>query len=233
MALPNIAYFTVADLCERWSMKPAHIGTLVLEEKLVLSVGLSGVAVEVGEWIEVDTDQWQRAPGGLKRLTGIYDLNRNDAWAVIKHGSHVIDSVEPEEPDSYIDIHTWGGKTEFVVALDDLLIRRKEVARFEACNAQVAQDAPEISINRSGPGAPQKYDWDGFWIEACRYIHEEGIPSTQAALVRGLLDWFDANGKSSPDPSTVKKKVSRLWKALHASAASSSGGGNRADSAAA
>ncbi|MBF0354927.1 MAG: hypothetical protein HQL43_06810 [Alphaproteobacteria bacterium] len=236
MAVPNLFYFTLADLCERWDVKLPHIGALVLDGKLTISVGLSGVPVEVGEWFEVDTGEWQRLPSGWKHLTGIFDLSRNDAWAVIKHGLQAIESVVPIEPDNYIEIRRQDGHPEFVVAVDDLLIRRLEVERFEASNALSSSGALEASARRSGPGAPQKYDWDGFWIEACRHVHDEGIPSTQAAMVRDLLDWFDAKGGSSPDPSTVKKKVSRLWKALHPSASSSSRrsgdeGEKRADSA--
>jgi hypothetical protein len=47
-------------------------------------------------------------------------------------------------------------------------------------------------------------------------IHDEGRPETQSAMVRDLLDWFAVRYESIPDESTVKKKVSRLWKEFSA-----------------
>ena len=226
MAVPNISFFTLADLCERWGVKPPHIGALALDQKLILSVGLSCVRAEIGEWLEVDTDEWQRAPGGWRQVTGIFDISRNDAWAIIKNGRQVIGSVVPVEPDGYIEICSHDGQPEFVVAVDDLLIRREEVERFEASNTPAPRDVSEASAARCGPGAPPKYDWDGFWIEACRHIHDDGIPPTQAAMVRDLLDWFDENGTAAPDQSTIKKKVSKLWKALHLTTSFSAGRGD-------
>ncbi len=38
-------------------------------------------------------------------------------------------------------------------------------------------------------------------------------PETQAALVRELMDWLDRATETPPDDSTVRKKVSRLWRA--------------------
>ena len=225
MASSPVTYLTLADLCERWGLKHSHICALALDQKLAFSIGLSNVSAEVGEWDQVDEDQWQRIPHGRRCLTGIYDLTRNDAWAVIKHGQHKIDSVLSTESDGYIEFHSDYGSPEFMVDVDDLLIRRVDVERFEGSNAPPEKIAGQARNPRGGPGAPPKYDWDGFWIEACRRIHDEGVPLTQAALVRDLQDWFDANAAVAPDLSTIKKKVSKLWKALR------SGDGGR-DSAA-
>ncbi|WP_156612480.1 hypothetical protein [Paramagnetospirillum marisnigri] len=214
MAMPNISFLTLADLCDRWGVKPPHIGALALDQKLVLSIGLSGVRAEVGEWQKVDIDEWQRLPEGWQYLTGIFDLKRNDAWSIIKHGPRVIDSVMPVEPDGYIEIRRQEDLPEFVVAPDDLLIRREEVERFEANNAPAPRDVSAPSLSRGGPGAPPKYDWESFWIETCRRLHDDGPPSTQKEMVLNLLGWFDDKGAAVPDESTVKKKVSKLWKAL-------------------
>ncbi len=70
-------------------------------------------------------------------------------------------------------------------------------------------------IVRGRPGARTKFDWDGFWIEVSRRIHDDGIPKTQGEMIRYLLDWFDQNGKTTPDQSTIKKKISRLWKSFY------------------
>ena len=214
MAAPNITYLTLADLCERWGLKHSHICPLALDQNLTFSIGLSLVRADVGTWEQADDDQWFRIPGGTKRLTGIYDLSRNDAWSVIKFGQHKIDSVVSPEPDGYIEFQSGYDSTEIMVDSDDLLIRREEVERFEKRHATPEKSERQTTAPRGGPGSPQKYDWDAFWIEVCRRVHDDGLPTTQAAMVRELQDWFDSNADVSPDPSTIKKKLTRLWKVL-------------------
>jgi hypothetical protein len=60
-------------------------------------------------------------------------------------------------------------------------------------------------------GAPARYDWDEFWCEVAVMLQVEGMPETQAALVRRMTGWFAARGHC-PDHSTIKKKVSLLWR---------------------
>ena len=213
MADSPITYLTLADLCERWHVKPAQIAAVALEGKLKLSIPVPGILAEIGEYVEIDEDNWQRMPEERRRVTGVFDLYPRDAWALIKDQTRVITNL-PRGNDGFIDFEPEGQESNFSAAADDILIRRDEVDRFEVDSAPASPAIPAEPAARGGPGAPQKFDWDGFWIEACRRIHDDGIPSTQAEMVRDLLDWFDDNGASVPDPSTVKKKVSRLWKAL-------------------
>lgn len=214
MAAPNVTFLTLADVCERWRMKPLHVGAMALDGKLTLSVGLAGVYAEIGEWLAVDVNDWQRIPEGRRRLTGVYDLYRGDAWGAIKEGSQVIDSVMlPGNASSFADFDVEGQQPEVVVTIDELLVRYNEVVRFETENAIIDNPASGEGPSRGGPGAPTRFDWDGFWVEACRRVHDEGLPGSQAAMIRDLLDWFDNNGPTVPEQSTVKKKVSRLWKA--------------------
>ncbi len=63
-------------------------------------------------------------------------------------------------------------------------------------------------------GAPPRFDWDSFWIEVCRIVHEDGIPITQSELVRRMNQWFDSQERGSPDESTIKKKLKPLWHTL-------------------
>ena len=224
-----VTYLTLADLCERWHVKPAQIAAVALEGKLKLSIPVPGLLAEVGEWVEIDEDNWQRMPEERRRVTGVFDLYPRDAWALIKDQTRGITDLS-RGSDGFIDFEPEGHEANFSAAADDILIRRDEVKRFEAESAPAPRDVSEASAARGGPGAPPKYDWDGFWIEACRHIHDEGIPPTQAAMVRDLLDWFDRSGAAAPDPSTVKKKVSRLWKALQVGSSAMRGDGGGTDS---
>ena len=229
MAPSPISYLTLADLCERWHVKAAQIGAVALEGKIRLSIPVPGVHVEIGYYEEYGPGDWGRIPEEYEFLRGVFDLTTHDAWNLIRNGSAEIGSFATDVKDGYIHINETPSRPSFTVVSDDILIRRDEVERFEANSAPAPRDASETSAARGGPGAPPKYDWDGFWIEACRHIHDEGIPPTQAAMVRDLLDWFDKSGSAAPDPSTVKKKVSRLWKALQVGSSAMRGIGSGID----
>jgi hypothetical protein len=49
-----------------------------------------------------------------------------------------------------------------------------------------------------------------------RRIFVQGLPSTQAELVREMLDWFqNRSDKQAPDESTVRRKIAMVWRELN------------------
>jgi hypothetical protein len=93
----------------------------------------------------------------------------------------------------------------------DIMITADEIERFE--------QAHEINRTRSaGPGAPGKYDWDGFHIAVMKRIHNHGLPATQTALIVEMQEWFIANSThgSAPDESTIRQRIKVIWRALKA-----------------
>ncbi len=215
MADSPIDYLTLADLCERWHVKQPQIAAVALEGKLTLSIPVPGVHAEFGYYEEYGPNDWNRIPERHEFLRGVFNLSPRDAWNLLREGTKEIDSLAAEEKGGYIDLQPTSHQNGFVAVVGDVLVRRDEVERFETENSP-SRAVPAEPIVRGGPGVPPKYDWDGFWVEACRRIHDDGIPATQAAFVREMQDWFDAQGATAPDQSTIKKKISRLWKALGA-----------------
>jgi hypothetical protein len=63
-------------------------------------------------------------------------------------------------------------------------------------------------------GRPEKFLWDDIWIEACRYIHEDGVPATPAELMRHLQQWCELQFGEQPADSTLKSKLRKLYAAL-------------------
>lgn len=70
------------------------------------------------------------------------------------------------------------------------------------------------AISRRG-GRPIQHDWDSFWVELCRRVHEQGLPATKKELVDKMLDWFADRGNEGVDSRTIEKKISRLFAALN------------------
>ena len=80
----------------------------------------------------------------------------------------------------------------------DILITAREIDRFE--------DAHGIGRTRSaGPGAPGRYDWDGFYVAVMKRIHERGFPARQSDLIAEMQEWFIAHSADgvAPDESTM------------------------------
>jgi len=92
----------------------------------------------------------------------------------------------------------------------DIMIIAKEIDRFEEDHG--------IGRTRSvGPGAPLKYDWDGFYIAVLKRLYAEGFPARQRDLVVEMQHWFIANAADgdAPDESTIRRRIQAVWKELN------------------
>ncbi len=74
--------------------------------------------------------------------------------------------------------------------------------------------APESAAAWRRGGRPTQHDWDDFWIEVCRQVHEHGLPKIQKRLVEEMLRWFADRGDGNIDDRTVAKKISKLCKEI-------------------
>jgi hypothetical protein len=95
----------------------------------------------------------------------------------------------------------------------DVLVTRAEVLRFEREHELHRGDQP-VGRRAPGPGVPPRYDWDSFFVALARRIFVQGLPSTQAELVREMLEWFQRRN-DEPDESTVRRKVAMVWRELN------------------
>ncbi len=92
----------------------------------------------------------------------------------------------------------------------DIMITAREIDRFE--------EAHGIGRTRNvGPGAPTKYDWDGFYVALIKRLYAEGLPIRQRDLVIEMQEWFIANSAEgeAPDESTIRRRIQSVWKELN------------------
>ena len=92
----------------------------------------------------------------------------------------------------------------------DIMITAREIDRFEEVNG--------IGRTRSaGPGAPGKYDWEGFHIALFKRIYTGGFPLQQRDLVSEMQEWFIANSADgeAPDESTIRRRIKAIWQELN------------------
>jgi hypothetical protein len=197
-------YYHVDEALMRWDITERDIIAFVLADELTVSATVARLRVRYGSIEKVADGEFVRIPEGQRHLIGTVDLHRDDAWHILRKGSQSVRSLKAP-PGTFQEIDD----DEHVIHRDDLVICRAEMERFE--KELGLAPAPEKQGRR---GAPPRFDWDSFWIEVCRIVHEDGIPLTQSELVRRMNEWFDSRNRASPDESTVKKKLKPLWHTL-------------------
>ena len=96
------------------------------------------------------------------------------------------------------------------LAAADVMITASEMDRFE--------DAHGVGRGRSsGPGAPSRYDWEGFYVALMKRVHVGGFPARQKDLIVEMQEWFIANSSvgEAPDESTIRRRIQTVWQALN------------------
>jgi hypothetical protein len=86
-------------------------------------------------------------------------------------------------------------------------------ANLQEVHAARAQER-RISPPPTKPGRPQQYDHHELYAEIARIIYTDGLPETQAELIRKIQDLYQQKYESEPGTSTLKHMVSQIWKAI-------------------
>ena len=211
MPLPRRTLFTLTEIARRWGVGVHDLGCYAIEETLHLSTVVNGVDADIGHYVDGEDGDAVRVCERRCRLAGVHRVFGYDVWPAFTGERAVVRRLRADEAGAFIEIEEPAGGLE--VGLADLVIARTERERFEAAHGLNGMAAARPAVSRAaGPGRLPRHDWDGFWIAVCTYIHDNGWPETQAALVRNLMDELDGYSNDAPDESTVRKKVSRLWK---------------------
>lgn len=205
-------FYHIDDVLTRWQMSERDLTAFVLSGDLTLSATVAGLRVTFGSFEEFGDGQYSRMHEGHRYIIGTIDLQRHDGWQCLQNDHWTITSLKAPNGE-FIDVGDGGGAGEFIVARSDLVVTREELARFEGAYG-FDQTVKAIDAEVGRRGAPARYDWDAFWVEVCRTIHEDGVPQTQSELVAGMAAWFGRRQQSAPDDSTLKKKIRPLWQAL-------------------
>lgn len=86
-------------------------------------------------------------------------------------------------------------------------------ARIRDRNSVDASPAEPTATNRGG--RPVEYDWDSFTLEIIlRANSPDGLPETQAELIRDMLQWFSDTYGVEPAESAVKQRISKVYSYL-------------------
>ena len=86
--------------------------------------------------------------------------------------------------------------------------------RFSKVSVKAIPAPQTVQVENQG-GRPPEYDWDSFMLEIIRRANmPDGLPDSQAELVRDMLQWFSVTFGSEPAESSVKSRTSKIYKYL-------------------
>ncbi len=213
MATPRKPFYRLDEICARWQMSEADIGSYVVTGELTIGVVLAGLALEYGAFEQRPSGGCVRVPLGVRHHTGPIDLLPSDAWHVIEDGQCKVRGFLTE-PDQYVGVAVERGSDAFfLVRRTSLALNHAEVVRFEGING-IAPLMVVPSDTTPRRGAPPQFDWDDFWVEVCHTVYVDGVPESQGALVRRMDQWFAERVTKPPATSTLKKKLIPLWRRI-------------------
>ena len=194
MAFPARCLFTILEASGRWTCNPTQIVDWAISEEIDLVAAFR--EVQLGD----------QSAAGLLSVPGseVRPLFRPFGEAAKKV---YVKQARPLKARVWLTITEPAKGVRFTAA--DIMITADEIERFEHTH--------EINRTRSaGPGAPGKYDWDGFHVAVMKRFHNHGIPATQTALIVEMQEWFIANSLhgSAPDESTIRQRIKVIWRAM-------------------
>ncbi len=199
MPLPPKPFHTVAEVAARWQMDSIAIVGWAIEGRIALSAALA----------QLETSDGRRI-GGLLGIAGEDIFALFDAEPVV----HVHRfRKDPKSAWENIAIPAGG----VPVRAAGVVITRAEVDRFERVHHVFrAEQHPTVIEGFPGHrrGAPARYDWDAFTGAIARRVLDHGLPASQGELVRDMLDWFATIHGTTPDESTVRRRIQSAWREL-------------------
>lgn len=201
-------FYHIDELLSRWEMTERDITAFVLADELTLSATVAGIRIQYGSFEECADGSRVKLPEGHRCIIGTVDLPRDHAWHILREGALSIRWLK-SPPGEFQEIDDQVLGNELSVHRDDVVVRRDEIERFEAALGMAKEETAPFRR-----GAPQRFDWDSFWVEICRIVYDDGVPRTQSELVGRMIEWFDGNSSACPDESTIKKKLKPLWHAI-------------------
>ncbi len=207
--MPPRCLLSLLETAARWSVSAFDVVTWALEGLLSLSIASPPVRIGPAEFLSgvVDVEPTYVLPlfrrdGAPMQSVSIRCVRNSD-----KKPCWIVDPVEG-----------------IIITAGDVFVRRAEIERFEKDHRIFDGDKSlpatrrPAGAQRPGPGVQPRHDWDSFYAALVRRIHEHGLPSTQAELVREMRDWFEQrDDERAPDESTIARKIRVVWHELHRS----------------
>lgn len=197
MSLPPRYAWSIYEVSARWGCMPADIVGWAIAGKLELVTSVPFCTTGSKDYVgmaairaESLLPMFRRDGSGPRTVTIHHIKNPGDGG----------DWTRITAPSEGTEVHS-----------ADIMITTADIERFEDRHGMINRPV----IGRRGRSAT--WDWDAFWCQLMRRIHNYGLPATQRELTLEMQEWFSRRHPDGdmPDESTIGKKVRQAWKQIH------------------
>lgn len=195
MAFPAQYFYSILDVAGRWGCTQTEVVNWAISGERDLVAGFSAIKF------------------GTECAAGLMHVPASEVRALFRpygKGAKKIYVIQARQSPG----EDWKTITEPACGLRltaaDIMITAREIDCFE--------ETPGIGRTRSaGPGAPGRYDWDGFHMALFKRVYTGGFPLRQSDLVSEMQEWFIGNSLDgeAPDESTIRRRIRAIWHELN------------------
>jgi hypothetical protein len=122
------AYFTLPEILKRWLITEDDLIYLAENDLLRLSIRVFGLALEFGDYEEIEGGRAFRIPTERRLFNGLVDLHAGDVFHLFRSGeAHLSEFRAPGSDYACL----WEAAAPLYVVIGDLLMRRIERDRYE------------------------------------------------------------------------------------------------------
>lgn len=196
-------FFLLDEIRDHFKLSESALASHVYDNTLRTSVMVSGVEVEFGDFIEQEDHSIKRVVKGTTKLFGPMGLWGPDIWPVFC-GESQFPVLDIRTTTDYF-AHVIFPEDGYMVKRHKLVVLEEDKIRFEDFLLSCGETNSPVSRRTN-------YDWEGMLGHALYYILQNGWPERQSTLISHCLDWFANANKEQPDESSVKRKISRLYR---------------------
>lgn len=195
MAFPPKYFYTVLEAAGRWDCSAAQVVEWAIADEIDLVATIAPVLIGEEEI------------GGLMSVAGSEIRPLFRAVGMPAKKVHVR-YLKPQGSKDWRLITSPAKGVKLTAG--DIMITASEIERFEAAHG--------ISRRANvGPGAPSRYNWDGFYIALLKRVFTHGLPPRQKDLIDEMQEWFiqTSDNGDAPDESTIRRRIRAVWQELH------------------
>lgn len=205
MALPELTYFPLSTIAERWSTKADEILRHAINGLLEVSVLVVGVRVQVG-YDEEAVDGFYQVVESEETIIGPQPLLLTDVWRILQYGAVPVEGFKSRVEDGFVSLlPAWSPQR---VSLRDVVITRAERDRVEREHGIQVQDAP-ASRPASGPAVAQAFSYTADFRSVSLGPKTFQLGQRQAAVVRLLFEAAEAGDPWVPAATLLSSAGSR------------------------
>jgi len=123
------AYFTLAEVLDRWSLPEADVAYLAENDQLRLSIRILNLPIEFGDFEETDDGRCYSIPSERSSFNGLLDLHVQDVFQLFRIGEISVTRFRTMKA-GYACF--FGSRETLTIRKPDLVLSREERDRFEA-----------------------------------------------------------------------------------------------------